>query len=144
MQRDNTKLITNLAIIAGVYLLIARPILEKVGILKAPPDKNFVNDIKNQKTNDKRPRTITDTKAEQIAKAQYDAMNRPGTDEITLFRTLDNLTGEDLKKVFEKFGKPRYSITIGNRDLFGWYRAELNKNELTIMRRIWHKSGATP
>jgi hypothetical protein len=90
-------------------------------------------------------------KHEYIAYLQFEAMAESyGTNENKLFSSLNNLTTNDLIKVFNSFGIRRRT-RIGGRRLLGifgkplnliqWYDRELNKNELHEMYLIWSKTG---
>ena len=74
--------------------------------------------------------SITQTQATQIAENMYNAMNRFGTDEQTLFDSVTPLNGEDLTLVVKTFGIRRYFVNgsgwlIGqNLSLQGWLKAE--------------------
>lgn len=101
--------------------------------------------------------------AKMIADGQFNAMDGVGTDESNLFDPLLDLTGAELRQVFEEFG------SRDGRTLFQWYRDELcaggldacvftsfiyhdgrvpgcesygdQCHELEFMRAIWQKSG---
>lgn len=78
-----------------------------------------------------------------IAESQYTAMfNAVGTDEETLFNSLNGLTNEQLKKVYDFFGV-RLNGIKGYGDLFIWYKKELSSNELRRMYEIWKNTGMT-
>ena len=126
--------IVTLAIIAGVILLLVK-------------FKDFFKGFGNKRNEEEIPTGKTSKpKAElkQIANAQETAMGDIGTDELTLFRTLEGLNSEDLKTVFNEFGKRNYQFgmrggnVIGNTlNLFEWYNSELSGKELEKMREIW-------
>lgn len=86
---------------------------------------------------------------DSIARSQYAAMDRIGTDEDVLFDSLEGLSANDLKRVFNAFGVKKYMLFGGSAlfakplDLFGWYREELNGSELKRMRAVWAKAGMT-
>lgn len=85
--------------------------------------------------------TITAGEALAIAQRQLLAMDRPGTDENELFRSLNGLNGADLRLVYEQFGIKNYYAFRKPLDLFGWYVNELSRLELDAMRVYWYKSG---
>lgn len=87
--------------------------------------------------------TIVNAEAQAIAERQYEAMNRIGTDENELFRSLVNLNGADLRLVYEAFGVRNYYAFRDPLNLLSWYARELNRTELTRMKIIWYKSGLT-
>jgi len=89
------------------------------------------------------PAKLTAAEARAIAERQYIAMNRPGTDEDELFRSLNGLNGADLRKVFEAFGVRDYYTLRRPLNLFGWYVEELDIAELSAMRIYWYKAGIT-
>jgi hypothetical protein len=95
--------------------------------------------------------SISDVEELAIAKSQLQAMDKLGTDEESLFLTLENLTAPDLTKVYNKFGEACYNgytscvgldSVLGGRDLdlFGWYREELDEEEKQTLREIWQKT----
>jgi len=86
---------------------------------------------------------LSKAEARAIAQRQFLAMNRPGTDEDELFRSLNGLNGADLRQVFEQFGRRNYYTGRRPLDLFGWYVEELDPAELSAMRIYWYKSGVT-
>lgn len=87
--------------------------------------------------------TISMAEAKAIAERQYIAMNRPGTDEDELFRSLNGLNGADLRLVFEAFGVRNYFTLRRPLNLFGWYVEELSGYDLKAMRIYWYKAGIT-
>jgi hypothetical protein len=87
--------------------------------------------------------TIVNAEAQAIAERQFAAMNRPGTDEGDLFRSLNGLNGADLRLVFQAFGVRNYYLLRDPLNLFGWYARELNREELLRMKIYWYKSGLT-
>ena len=60
--------------------------------------------------------------ATNIAGRLFNAMEGGGTDEKALFEPLENLTGAQLRDVFEAFGVKE------DKDLFQWFDDELNTN----------------
>lgn len=93
--------------------------------------------------------SITLQQAIQIAKQQFDAMNRGGTYNVTIFKSLEGLDGKSLQMVWDAFGKPSYFM-IGKSpfswlgtplDLGGWYVEELGGKDIEKMRQIWKKAG---
>lgn len=87
--------------------------------------------------------TITMAEARAIAERQFIAMFRIGTDEDELFRSLNNLNGQDLRLVFEAYGVRNYFNFRTPLNLFGWYARELDRTDLMRMKIIWYKSGLT-
>jgi hypothetical protein len=98
--------------------------------------------------------SISKDEARLIANSQLSSMDLLGTDEDTLFQSLENLSGADLRKVFNEFGRPCYNgytqcvgldKYLGGRDLdlFGWYAEELGESDKKKMRDIWAKTGLT-
>ncbi len=89
----------------------------------------------------------------RIADTQFNCMKGLGTNEDYLFSSIEQLNGEELKAVYNAFGSRNYSITgqqgitaenniLGVKlDLFGWYKKELSKKELTKMRMLWNGKG---
>tara|TARA_R110002051_G_scaffold323218_2_gene416109 strand:- start:4431 stop:4967 length:537 start_codon:yes stop_codon:yes gene_type:complete len=119
------------------------------------------NVIPNDNSNNSDPDTITDNEAKLIADQLEIAMNGVGTNESTMFNSLQCLNGASLKKVYAEFGQRDYS-QIGMMDLFGWFSEELGNvpwasyynecvtecdgffndcMELTYMREIWKRTG---
>lgn len=104
-------------------------------------------DIKNV-PDGSRPK-LSQAEIDSIAKTQMKAMDRFGTDEETLFASIEGLNGSDLRRVYKAFGVVPYSSTLGmgsalfssELDLLGWYRTELDKEELANMQAIWDKAG---
>lgn len=91
--------------------------------------------------------TISTSQAEVIAQGQLDAMAWFGTDSIdSMTLPLKKLNGTDLILVYDAFGLNRYfgagrSSYLGtDLDLFGWYKEELDNEELNKMRSVWAKS----
>lgn len=86
------------------------------------------------------------SKVDSIASRLFDAMNRFGTDESTIFLLLDPLSSSDLKRVYESFGNRPYAnggrlVVLGaSMDLFGWFGKELTEKEKARMRDIWAKT----
>jgi len=87
-----------------------------------------------------------------IADLQLTYMENPGTDEKGLFNSLEGLNSEDLKEVFNQFGKKEYALgtyqgeiaLIGeNLNLLQWYNEELSGEDLKKMRKIWMNTGLT-
>lgn len=110
-------------------------------------DTRIGNDTKptdGSKNND--PNTISDTQARIIKDRIFDAMDRLGTDEDTVFRNLENLNGASLQKVYKAFGKVKYwageeSGIVGNpTDLFGWFEGEFSGSDLNKLRAIFRKT----
>jgi len=96
---------------------------------------------------------ISPSEADVLAQGQFAAMNKMGTDDIDeMTAQLENLTANDLKKVFNAFGRPCYNgwtecvgidRYLGGQDLnlFGWYNEELTDSEKEKMRAVWRKTG---
>jgi len=113
------------------------------------------DEVKKVTTNDASAEmSITDNEAKGIAQQQLGAMDRPGTNDASLFDQLANLNGQDLKAIYNHFGVVWYDPLLGTqsgsffkhighkqRDLFGWYREELGSDDLRRMQEIWYKSG---
>lgn len=116
--------------------------------------RDDIEDVDNTNTQDQTTRpNISAAEAASIAKTQKVAMEGFGTDEEALFSSLEGLNGKALQMVFEKFGLYPTDGWGGwlptwlggtNFDLFGWYRMELNEEELERMNQIWAKSGLRP
>lgn len=98
-------------------------------------------------------KTLTDVEIKSIALGQLGYMDRPGTNN-RIMDDLVNLSGKDLQRVYTAFGRVWYDPVLGTQsgsffswlghqelDLFGWYREELDLDELEQMRQIWLKSG---
>lgn len=135
----------------AAYFLGA-PILRALGIVETPKLRDLTPEDKQILPRDNAPGTISRQEAAAIADVQLAAMNRAGTDDATLFESLQNLSGEALRQVFVEFGSKWYDIHFGtksyswypfaqNLNLFGWYAHELNRADLQKMARIWQKSG---
>ena len=76
---------------------------------------------------------------ESLADLQYNAMLDIGTDEETLFNSLNGLTDNDLEYLHVVFGE-RGTIPGFKYSLSEWYRAELNRNELRRTKRNWENT----
>jgi len=76
----------------------------------------------------------TEDELKLVAKTLFNAMNRLGTDEQTIFKVFKELNSEDIKFVFNSFGMIRYfghgvGKILGNKlDLAGWLKKELSRN----------------
>lgn len=141
----------NILIAGGVVVLVI--VLAK--LFKKKPKDDISNTqvvtkktIKNIPTRDNTfVSNITDTQAANIAKTLFNSMKWIGTDEQAMYDVLKDVNGEGLKLVAAAFGEPKYSAFgyspyLGTRtNIFGWFQAELNENELTKMKKIWYKSG---
>ena len=134
-----SKNIVTLLIIGGVIWLIyviknslKGKGIEIVDILGIRPPKN----------------SVSNDALKLIAEAQAEGMLSYGTNEDLLFDSLKGLNKYDLIKVFNYFGKRPYEAISGGqddyigtmRDLFTWYKFELNGNELKKMKEIWKDS----
>jgi len=94
--------------------------------------------------------TITTNDAAIIAAEQQAAMEYGfwgATDEDALINMLKPLNGNDLRLVFNAFGKKAYLFSTEapswmgtDINLFGWYKEELSEYWLKKMREIWRKS----
>lgn len=110
--------------------------------------KNSGNSKNNsQIKEDNTKQSIGRAEIELIANIQESAMANSGTDEFTLFESIKNLNGEDLKAVYNFFGKRNYAFTGKGGNLIGellslpeWYHRELNDSDLKKMRNIWSKA----
>ena len=129
----------DLAIIGGIAYL-AYKIFKPKSQDQIRFDKNLV-DVINKPTPRPEPATITGAEAKAIAERQFLAMNRPGTDEDELFRSLNELNGKDLQLVYAQFGLRNYFTLRRPLDLFGWYVEELDQDEYKRMQLYWYKSG---
>jgi hypothetical protein len=92
-----------------------------------------------------------------LANAQYNAMNLPGTDEKTLLEIIDKykFKNEDLKALYKAFGLRTPNININlpvprdwfdygeASDLINWYKEELEDSpkDLQRMRNFWSGTG---
>lgn len=85
-----------------------------------------------------------------IAENQYNAMNEWGTNLTLLFSGLDTLNADDLKQIYNDFGKRCSNVSVfpgtyqcitEYRDLLQWYVSELSGGDLTKMKGIWTKTG---
>ena len=86
----------------------------------------------------------TSTKdATLIARNLFDAMNRLGTDEKTLFESITPLTKSELQDVIAAFGLKSYfghgygAILGQDKSLQGWLKAELNDRENEKMQALF-------
>lgn len=147
IQKYLTK--KNLLIAGGVVVLVIvlRKLFTKSQDVSSTPVITSKT-IKNIPTRDSTfVSNITDSQAAQIAKTLFNSMKFAGTNEQAMFDALANVNGEGLKLVYKAYGEPKYaaygySPYLGLKtDLFGWFQAELNENELTKMKKIWYKSG---
>lgn len=138
---------------AGLTFAVAKnKITEAFQSVKGWVDKSSdTRQIKSVSTTDKSRRmSITNVEAQSIADILLGAMNRFGTSYDDMIKALAPLNGEDLKAVYNKFGKHHYDKYNGvktwewlgdERDLFGWFQGELDEEEDAKMRQIWAKSG---
>jgi len=85
-----------------------------------------------------------------VADSQFLAMDKYGTDEDLIFKSLEGLNAEDLKLVNKYFGKrcsriyllPGVSQCISPYlNLFEWYSQELDASDLEKIKAIWFKTG---
>lgn len=129
----------DLAIVGGIAYLAYR-ILKPKDQDQTRFDQNL-QEVINKPTPRPDPATITAAEAKAIAERQYLAMNRPGTDEAELFRSINGLNGKDLQLVYAQFGLRNYYNFRRPLDLFGWYVEELDQDELKRMQVYWFKSG---
>jgi hypothetical protein len=80
-------------------------------------------------------------------------MSIAGTEENELFSSLIGVSAENLVKVKEAFGTKKYNSLTGTgpslfnfyvaypKDLFGWYKGELNDELLARMQAVWDPTG---
>lgn len=94
-------------------------------------------------------RSKSKAELDTIADIQEMAMGDNGTDEDTLFNSLEGLNKYDLKELLNSFGKRKYlslfgtkgySFTGTNISLMEWYLNELSGKDLQRMRDIWKKA----
>jgi hypothetical protein len=91
--------------------------------------------------------SITQAQAMQIAQNLFEAMNRLGTDEKTLFDSITPLNDEDLKLVCKVFGLRSYfgqgygAIFGQDKSLQGWLKAELGGQDLEDMQALFIAKG---
>lgn len=92
------------------------------------------------------PETST-TDATLIARNLFDAMNRLGTDEKTLFDSITPLTTSELKDVIAAFGLKSYfgqgygALLGQDKSLQGWLKAELSNRESEEMQALFASKG---
>jgi hypothetical protein len=116
-------------------------------------DKGKGDVIKRPTGDDTTTGTLADNEIRGIAQRQLASMDRPGTSN-GLKNDLVNLSGKDLQRVYNAFGKVWYDPILGVQsgsffsfmghqelDLFGWYDGELSNSEMNEFRPIWQKSG---
>jgi hypothetical protein len=96
---------------------------------------------------------LTQEDIEEIAEIQYKSMSIAGTEENELFSSLIGVSAENLVKVKEAFGTKKYNSLTGTgpslfnfyvaypKDLFGWYKGELNDELLARMQAVWDPTG---
>ena len=137
---------------AAVLYFVGAPIARALGIVETPALKKLDEEDKRVLDRGEKTGAITQTEAAAIADVQLAAMNRWGTDERTLFESLQNLSPYALRQVFVEFGNKWYDQHFGvqsyawypyakNLSLFGWYYNELHASQLAKMRDVWKKSG---
>ena len=132
-------------------------------------DKELPNVVPIDDSNNTSPDTISDNEAKLIADQLENAMGGEtwmgiggGTNENTMFNSLQCLNGASLKKVYAEFGQRDYSGTM--MGLFGWFSEELSNmlfssgvfyddcvpecdgywddcRALKYMRKIWKRTG---
>lgn len=147
-NQDNTK--TILLVMGGV--LLTSSIRQAFGLSNNPNLKDkfdrHKDDIKNNPPNPSK-LSLPRQAYKNIAEIQYEAMNRAGTNEKKLFRSLKGLNRDDLLTVNMDFGLRARTIlggTVaisGRRNLMQWYRSELSGSDLQKMLKIWQKTGLT-
>lgn len=136
----------------GAAYFVGKPLMRAIGIVETPKLKELDEEDKKILPRPNTPGAITRDEAAAIADVQLAAMARPGTDEATLFESLQNLSGPALRQVFVEFGDRWYDRHFGTEsyswypfaiklNLFGWYGNELNRASLQKMAAIWQKSG---
>jgi hypothetical protein len=130
--------------------------------------KEYIDELKNvtpiDNSNPNDADTISENQAKLIADQLENAMDGFGTNESSMFNSLQCLNGASLKKVYAEFGQRDYSGTM--MDLFGWFSEELSNAlfssgifwddcvsecdsyldqcyALTYMREIWKRTGMT-
>tara|TARA_R110002050_G_scaffold265465_2_gene406587 strand:+ start:22115 stop:22702 length:588 start_codon:yes stop_codon:yes gene_type:complete len=143
----------------ALYYWGLKPILSDIGdLFKTDPgneefDKGKGDVIKRPTGDGTTTGTLTDNEIRSIAQRQLAKMDRPGTSN-DLKNDLIGLSGKDLQRVYNAFGKVWYDPILGVQsgsffsfmghqelDLFGWYNGELSDSELNEFRAIWQKSG---
>ena len=92
--------------------------------------------------------SISASDAALFANTLYTAMNMPGTDEKTIYSTIDKINNKsDMLLVIKTFGMKRY--WLGERALFmgeplnliGWLRAELSDSEIAKIKPKFQQWG---
>ena len=163
-------------LIRVIVLLLVLYVIYRIGkglfelVFKNKTSKEFKEYVNNElpnitpidNSNPTDPDTISDNEAKLIADQLENAMNGWGTNENTMFNSLQCLNGASLKKVYAEFGQRDYDGTM--MDLFGWFSEELsnmifssgvfydecvpecdgywdNCYALTYMRAIWKRTG---
>jgi len=90
--------------------------------------------------------TISSSEAQEIADTLYDAMDKFGTDEETVFQELEGLNQADLLLVINKFGERKmsgaYGIKLGKaKSLIDWIKSEFSGYELDKVKEIFESNG---
>ncbi|MGR3221386.1 MAG: hypothetical protein ACUZ8H_16440 [Candidatus Anammoxibacter sp.] len=139
-----------LAVIGGAIYFINK-IVQDSDLLKRQHELDKDSQLKPQSGGDVTPdgksKKLDQATINSIAARQLSAMDRPGTDEETLYSTLSGLSANSLRRVFNAFKKVPYFWWGGSilfktdQDLFGWYRSELSGKDLKKMQSIWDKTG---
>lgn len=127
--------------IVGIWLFFKKS--DFVTINAAEIDPNTVNPTTKGGT----PSGKSKGEIQAITESVYQTMCDFGTDEKELFAQLELLSKADLIAVYNAFQKRRYlagawaGFAGEDLNLFGWFRAELSKPDITRMNSIWAKTG---
>lgn len=154
LNKIDPNLAIKVAAGAAVLYFVGAPIARALGIVETPKLKKLDEEDKKILDKGQKSGALTQTEAAAVADVQLAAMNRWGTDEKTLFESLQNLSPYALRQVFVEFGNKWYDVHFGvesyswypyakQLSLFGWYYNELNKTQISEMRKLWAKSGLT-
>jgi hypothetical protein len=91
----------------------------------------------------------------RIAESLFNAMKGVGTKETEVLEQIKNLNGDELKAVYNAFGKRNYSLfghdgmltewnILGVQlDLYGWFKKEFSRPELDKIRAVYLQNNVT-
>lgn len=138
---DFKKILTNpitfqiliLGIVVYIIIKVLRSTSNAISVL-TPESINFSSS------------EIDTEQMKNIAEQVHNLMLDFGSNFDSVYDELKNLTGEQLKEVYNQFGRRAYFgfgrlFGIGaGLDLFGWFKKELDDQELLQMRSLWNNA----
>jgi len=132
-------------------------IYRKIVLTKADKEQDAIKDALDNLSVNRNELTISEGEAMTYAQKLFDAMNRRGTDEDSIYTVLEGLKSKsDLIYVIKAFGAPMYGYTGESDswfskkagvakplDLAGWLKAELSGNSLKRVQSTFSRWGVT-